>query len=189
MKKLIIDLDEVICINSIIEKINEFFKTNYTIENFPSLYIEDVFDDKEKIDEFLKIYENENYYIKPYILPDCKRVLKHLSKYYDIYICTAYVWPNHPQNTKTEICSKLDFLYKTFDFINPKKIMFVSDKSVLSADVFIDDRLKNLTGNSKVKLLFTSHYNKNISNSELNKLNVTRVNSWQEIKNLLMKIK
>ena len=31
-----------------------------------------------------KINESENYYLKPYILPDCKRVLKQLSKYYEI---------------------------------------------------------------------------------------------------------
>ena len=189
MKKLVVDLDEVICINSIIEKVNEFFGTDYSNENFPSLYIEDVFDDKENVDEFFRIYENENHYIKPYVLPNCKRVLKQLSKYYEIYICTAYVWQGRPNNTKTEICGKLDFLYKEFDFIKQKNIIFCSDKSIINADILIDDRVENLKGNSKVKLLFTSNYNLKVSNNELEKHNITRINSWQEIKNLLMKIK
>lgn len=189
MKKLLVDLDYVICINNLIEKVNEFFETTYTKENFPSLYLNEVFTNEEKLEEFLNLHSLENYYIKPYIFPDCKRVLKQLSKYYEIYICTAYVWQNMPNNTKTELCAKLDFLYKTFDFINPKNIVFCSDKSILSGDVIIDDRLKNLSGNSKIKLLFSSIYNKNLSDTELSKSGATRVNSWEEIKNLLMKIK
>lgn len=189
MKKLLVDLDEVICINEIVPKLNEFFGTNYTNETFPSLFLEEVYKDEEKVAQFLTQNAHENLYKNPYILPNCKRVLKQLSKYYEINICTAYVWPGRPENTKNEICSKIDFLYKNFDFIDPKRIMFISNKSVLSADVIIDDRIKNLTGNSKIKLLFTTIYNKTVPESELEKLNVTRVNSWEEIKNLLMKIK
>ena len=63
MKKLLVDLDEVICINQIVKALNEFFGTEYTNETFPSLYFEEVYKDEEKIKEFLKLHENDNYYL------------------------------------------------------------------------------------------------------------------------------
>ena len=189
MKKLLVDLDYVICINQMVPKINEFFGTDYTNENFPSLKLSDVFTDSEQLETFLDSIKFENFYKNPNLFADVKRVLKQLSKYYEICITTAYVWPNHPENTKTELCSKLDFLYKTFDFIDKKNIIFCSNKKLLCGDVIIDDKVENLKGPSKVKLLYTSIYNKNTPNSVLEKDNITRINNWQEIKNLLMKIK
>ncbi len=189
MKKLVVDLDYVICINEIIESLNEFFGSDYTKDNFPTYRFEDTYKDEEKIHEFKKLHENSNFYKNPTLLTDAKKVLKQLSKYYEVFICTAFYWTGYPENSKSEVISKFDFILKTFDFINPKNIIFASNKTVIAADIMIDDNFENLKNNSKVKLLYNSLYNKDIPNNILEKENITRVNNWQEVKNLLMKIK
>lgn len=70
-------------------------------------------------------------------------------------------------------------------FVNPKNIIFTNAKGVISGDAIIDDRLTNLNGNFKVKLLFDSWYNRKFTPDELNAQKVQSVNNWQEIKQIL----
>ena len=74
---------------------------------------------------------------------------------------------------------------REFDFLDPEKIIFTNSKNIFVADVQIDDRLPNLQGPVKLKLLFDSYHNKNISDEELKESNVLRVYNWKEIEHLL----
>ena len=58
----------------------------------------------------------------------------------------------------------------------------------MNFDIKIDDRTNNLE-NANTKLLFNAWHNKNITQEELDKENIIRVNSWLEIKDLLIKEK
>ena len=42
MKKLIIDVDDVICEGSYLSLLNKFLKTNYTYDDFKSYYLQDI---------------------------------------------------------------------------------------------------------------------------------------------------
>ena len=71
-------------------------------------------------------------------------------------------------------------------FINPHNFIFLGNKSVLNCDIKIDDRLDNLNG-AKTKILFTAFHNKKISEKNLKKQGIKRVNNWKEIEQLLLK--
>lgn len=77
-------------------------------------------------------------------------------------------------------------LREKFSYLNPKQFIFMRRKQLLNADIMIDDKLTNFGEHIDKKLLFTAYHNKGIDNSELSKQNVTRVNSWYEIADLLL---
>ena len=74
---------------------------------------------------------------------------------------------------------------REFDFLDPEKVIFTNSKNIFKADVQIDDRLPNLKGDVKLKLLFNAYHNKNISDEELKENNVIRVKNWKEIEEIL----
>ena len=82
---------------------------------------------------------------------------------------------------------KYDFLIKNFPYLDPHKFILTGYKNALVADVQIDDRFDNLQSKHiKTKLLMTAYHNKKIADEELNLKGVTRVNSWDEIANILL---
>ena len=50
----------------------------------------------------------------------------------------------------------------------------------------IDDRLPNLQGEVKTKLLFDAYHNRTITDEELQIQGVKRVKSWKEIEDILL---
>ena len=115
------------------------------------------------------------------LLPDCYDVLKELSAYYKIYICTDYIWREIVEYAGNNLKNKYRFLYEKLDFIEPKNYIFTADKSVVHCDIKIDDKVSNIEG-AETKLLFTAWHNK----EELKQKNIIRVNNWKEIKKVLL---
>jgi 5'(3')-deoxyribonucleotidase len=72
-------------------------------------------------------------------------------------------------------------------FIKFSQMIFTSEKHLIDADIRIDDSIKNLYGNSDMKLLFTSYHNTNFKDDELAKEGIKRVDNWIEIEKLLLK--
>ena len=81
---------------------------------------------------------------------------------------------------------KYEYLYDNLPFISPQNYIFINNKKLLNCDIKIDDCLDNLK-NARIKLLFTSYHNNDLSDEYLGSLGVIRVNSWLEIKDILMK--
>ncbi len=127
----------------------------------------------------MDMYENVT------LLPDCYEILKELSKYYKIYICTDYIWREIIEYAGNNLKNKYNFLYNKLDFIEPKNFIFVGDKSVVNCDIKIDDKVNNIEG-AKTKLLFTAWHNKDLTDDELKKQNIIRVNNWKEIATILL---
>ena len=120
------------------------------------------------------------------IFEGCQSALEKLSKYYEVYICTAYIWPER-KDLGGRICKqKYDYIVKHFSFLNPYNIMMVNNKHMCKADIRIDDKLSNLEEGS-FNLLFSAYHNRNISDEELEKNSATRVNSWADIEEILLK--
>ena len=124
-------------------------------------------------------------YEKATLLPDSYEVLKELSKHYKIYICTDYIWREIIEFAGNNLKNKYNFLYKKLDFIEPKNFIFVGDKSIVNCDIKIDDKLNNIEG-AKTKLLFTAWHNKDLTEEELTKQNIIRVNNWKDIQKILL---
>ncbi len=79
-------------------------------------------------------------------------------------------------------------LYEKLDFIEPKNYIFTADKSIVNCDIKIDDKVGNIDG-AETKLLFTAWHNKDLSDKELDKQNIIRVNNWKEIRKALLEDK
>ena len=74
---------------------------------------------------------------------------------------------------------------KELPYITPFQYIFLYDKSLLNIDIKIDDKPDNLT-NCERKILFNAWHNNNLTEDELNKLGIERVNNWYEIKEKLI---
>ena len=185
MKRLLIDMDDVICENGFIRMINEFLGTKYKSEDANSYYVNDLIP-KDKFEEWVKFFEEKNVYDYVNIVKDAPEVIEKLNKFYDIYIITAYIFRDKPEISGNQLKNKFDYLAKNFPFIAPKKFIFLSDKELVDADIRIDDSVDKLKGKAEMKLLFTAYHNKNISDEDLREKKLTRVNSWKEIKKILL---
>ncbi len=190
MKKLMCDFDNVICDNKIIEMANKFLGTNYRFEDVGEGYdFSTVILDEKKLKDLCSYIAKHNFYTGATLKKDCFRVLKELQeKYgYEIYICSSCIFDGYEDISGIIFKNKYDYIVKKLPFINPKNFIFTSAKSVVSGDVMIDDRVKNLNGDFKVKLLFDCWYNAKYSQDKLKAQNIQRVSNWQEIKNILTK--
>lgn len=187
-KKLLIDIDDVVCDSGFLYLMNKFLNTNYKIDDFTEYYIDDVIGDDKAKQKFYKYYINKNSYDHAKLYPNAYKVIKKLNEKYDIYICTACINPFFIDRSSSIFVNKYNWLLKTLPFLDPNKFIFTNAKNIVKADIQIDDRLTNLQGDIKQKYLFTSYHNKNISDAELKSLNIIRVNNWKEIERELLNI-
>lgn len=185
MKKLIIDMDDVICEKNFIEMVNDFLKTNYKEDDACSYYINDLIPEN-KMNEWIEFFGRNNLYEYGKQSEDAKVVLEKLNKIYDIYIVTAYVFRDDESLSGKVLKDKFEYLYKNFPFINPEKYIFITNKEMIKADIRIDDNIQKLEGDAEIKLLFTAYHNVNITDEELKAKNLIRVNNWKEIEKILL---
>lgn len=191
-KKILLDVDEVICSSGFLSAVNEFLGTNYEIDDFTDYYIDRKAIPKEKIEEFKEFVNNRNLYENTYILPGATEVIKRLNEVYDIYICSACVNGLNVEGSGKIFMDKYNFLIKNFSFLNPEHFIFTNTKNLFKADIQIDDRLSNLDDEIEIKILFPSYHNKNVTDEELKQKGVLRAgydwrNGWNEIEKILLK--
>ena len=191
-KKILLDVDEVICSSGFLSAVNEFLGTNYEIDDFTDYYIDRNAIPKEKIEEFKEFVNNRNLYENTYILPGANEVIKRLNEVYDIYICSACVNGLNVEGSGKIFMDKYNFLIKNFSFLNPEHFIFTNTKNLFKADIQIDDRLSNLDDEIEIKILFPSYHNKNVTDEELKQKGVLRAgydlrNGWNEIEKILLK--
>lgn len=192
MKKvLLIDVDEVITFSDILDAINEFMNTDYSIDNFNTYFIDREVIPQDKILEYNKYLVSRGFYKKPKVLPNAVEVIKDLNEIYDVYICSSCINLIDVNSSGAIFKDKFDFLVKLLPFINPKHFIFTSSKHLIKADIIIDDLIDNLKNDIELKILFPSYHNKETSNEELDKFGIIRAgydwqNGWEEIKKILL---
>lgn len=192
MKKILLDVDEVICSSGFLKAVNDFLGTNYEIDDFTDYYIDRTAIPKEKVEEFKKFVNNRNLYENTYILPEATRVIKRLNEVYDIYICSACVNGLNVAGSGRIFMDKYNFLIENFPFLNPEHFIFTSTKNLFKADIQIDDRLSNFDNEIETKILFPSYHNKDVTDDELKQKGVIRAgrdwrNGWKEVEKILLK--
>lgn len=186
MKKIMIDMDDVITHNYTMDYINEFLGTNLLLEDQTDFYLQNLTGDR--IDDYYRFIHNKNLYGDCPLIEDCYEVLEKLNKKYEVYIVTSYLW--NPDSTEYDssgfnLSNKYYYLKDKLPFIKPNQYIFMVDKSLIYMDIKIDDRISNLD-NCETKILFSNWHNKNISKKELKEKNIITVDSWKDIEKLLL---
>ena len=185
MKKIAIDMDDVICDGGFLYLVNQFLGTQYTLKDIKSYYIQDVIP-KERMEDWKKYYTKFNLYDHVNFLENAYDVIKKLNNYYELYILTAYVHRDVPEFSGDILKQKYDWLYKELPFISPNNYIFTTDKSMINCDIRIDDKLSNLEGKAEIKILFDSYHNQSYTTEELKTLGIVRVKNWKDIEKILI---
>jgi 5'-nucleotidase len=107
------------------------------------------------------------------VMPGCQEVVRKLTKRYDVFIVTAAMeFPN-------SFLPKHAWLQEHFPFLDIRNVVYCGDKSIVDADIMIDDRIRNLEQFEGMKILFSAPHN-------LNEKRFLRVNSWAEVREVLL---
>lgn len=107
------------------------------------------------------------------VIADSQEVIRELNETYEVYIVSAAM--EFPQS----LIEKYEWLQEHFPFIQWQQMILCGSKKPISADYMIDDHLKNLNYFNGERILFTATHNVNITG-------YTRVNNWQEVRDLLL---
>ena len=186
-KKLLLDVDYVICDSGYLALLNEFTKKNYKLEDFKLAYLEEeVIKSEAERKKFYKFMADKNPLEYTEIYADAKKVIKKLYDKYDLYICSNCAVEGFKQSSGNHFKFKYEFLIKNFPYIDIKKFILTGSKNLFDVDIQIDDNIKHLQNNTEQKFLYTAYYNKNYTDEYLKQNNITRVNSWKEIADLLL---
>ncbi len=182
MKKILIDVDDVITGGSFIKEVNKFLNTDYKEEDNKGFYLQDLLGDKK--DLFFENFENINLYEDAKLADNCYDVMKRINEKYEVYICSAFIWRESPAKSSNNLKYKYDFLHRELTFIDPNNYIFATNKLLINCDIRIDDRISNL-GSCETSLLYTAYHNKDVDGNELIENNIIRVNNWLDIAKIL----
>lgn len=185
MKRLMIDMDDVICGGGFLKLVNTFLNTSYTPEDIPSYYIQQMIPE-EKQEEWKQFFSKKNVYDYVTLLPEAKQVIEQLNKKYEVYIITDFIYPECPHYAGENLRNKFYYLYENLPFLTPKQFVFGAVKDFVHAEIKIDDIIRHLENASEKKILFTAYHNKNITLETLDNQGITRVNNWKEIEAILL---
>ena len=192
MKKILLDVDGVVCFPGFLKAVNDFMGTNYKIDDFTEYFIDKVAIPKEFFNDFNDFLNKRNIYDDATILPNAIKTIEKLNALYDIYICSSCINPFDLQGSGRLFKDKYDFLINTLPFIKPQNYVFTNAKHLFKADIQIDDLITNFDNDIATRILFPSYHNKNISNEELKSKGIIRAgydykDGWNEVSKILIK--
>ena len=173
-KTILIDLDDTLgtLLECWLELYNKKYDDNLQPQNILSWGITD-FIKPEAVDdmyELLKTPELFSEMIQP--KEDSVEATDILSKFYNIYIVTACVYPQN-------IVEKFKWIERFFPHISTDNIITAKNKSLIVGDYIIDDYLENLvTSKCDKKLLFFAPHN---VFAEITNESITRINNWEYV--------
>jgi 5'(3')-deoxyribonucleotidase len=134
---------------------------------------------REDADGIIALFKERELWDSLEPLPGSQKVLRQLANQgHRIIIATA-----------TDPCNfewKCQWVAEHYPFIQTDNIIRIMDKSLLSADVLIDDHIENLTSFYYERVCIDYLYNR--SNSKDYAYNIHRVKSWDEIPSVIRNI-
>lgn len=171
MKRIAIDMDNVIA------DLTPALLDSHERETGTRLSLDDI-NGKMERDAFPNVFEwinTEGYFRHLPVMPDSQRVVKRLMEQYEIFIVSAAT------QFPTSLHDKMMWLQEYFPFIGWQNICLCGLKTIIKADILIDDHFKNLDYFEGETMLFTATHNIFAENGRHR-----RVNSWLEIEEILL---
>jgi 5'-nucleotidase len=133
---------------------------------------------KQELDSFPKVREyvfTKGFFRTTPVIADSREVLYELNKKFEIFIVSAAT--EFPQS----LPEKQEWLNEHFPFIQWQQMVFCGLKSIIDADIMIDDHFKNLDYFKGTTILFSQPHNL-LHDPGRHR----RVHSWKEIGELLL---
>lgn len=173
-QRIVIDMDDVMAATAskFIKLYNEKNHTNLKESDFLGKKFYEVVNPESYREIHERVYEI-GFFRDIEVMKDAIEVIRKLHEKYEVFIVSAAT--EFPNSLK----EKIDWLAEYFPFISWRNIVFCGDKSIVSADVMIDDHEKNLSTFKGRRLMFDAIHNQQIHDYE-------RVKSWKEIEALLL---
>jgi 5'(3')-deoxyribonucleotidase len=109
------------------------------------------------------------------VMPDSQRIMKLLNEKYEVIVVSMAT--EFPES----LTDKQLWLHDNFPFISWRQSVFCGNKSLIKADIMIDDHFKNLDNFDGETIMFIQPHNMNSTNH-----NHKTVSSWKEIEHLLL---
>jgi 5'(3')-deoxyribonucleotidase len=172
MKRILVDMDGVLA--DVYPRFFELYKEETGLRKTMGELIG--LKEGEAFPEIYRWVETPGFFRTIPVMPDSQRVLKLLNDNYEIIVVSMA--------TEFPVCltDKQLWLNDNFPFISWKQVVFCGNKSLIPADLMIDDHLKNLDNFNGQTLLFTQPHNMILKDTPHQ-----RVDSWAEIEKLLLK--
>jgi 5'-nucleotidase len=171
MKRIAIDMDGVMAnvIAKFIAYHNETMETHITEKDVAGM------SELEAFPVFHDWVNTEGFFRNIPLMVDSQSVVAALNQKYDVFIVSA------ANEFPKSLIDKHAWLQEYFPFISWRQMVFCGSKTIVQADIMIDDHFKNLDYFNGQTLLFTAHHNV-FSDAGRH----TRVNSWGEIAEILL---
>lgn len=172
--RIAIDMDEVMAdsLSRHLQLYNDEFGTNLCKQDLQGrpLHLSVPDAHRRRIDE---IALSDGFFWNLDVMPGCVEVIRELTKHYDVFIVTAAMeFPN-------SFLPKHAWLLEHFPFLDIRNVVYCGDKSIVDADIMIDDRIRNLEKFEGMQILFSAPHN-------LNEKRFLRVSSWEEVRAILL---
>lgn len=171
MKRILVDMDGVLA------DVYSRFKELHEAETGTNKTMNELIGLKEG-EAFPAIYrwiDTPGFFRTIPVMADSQRVLKQLNEKYEIIVISmATEFP-------ASLTDKQLWLNYHFPFISWKQIVFCGNKSLIPADMMIDDHFKNLDNFEGETFMFVQPHNINSTGH-----NHRKVTSWLEIEKLLL---
>ena len=171
MKRILVDMDGVIA-----DVYPRFFEL-YEQETGNKKTMGEIIGLKEgeAFPELYRWVETPGFFRNIPVIPDSQRVLKLLNETYEIIVVSmATEFP-------ASLTDKQLWLNDHFPFISWRQVIFCGNKSLIPADLMIDDHFKNLDNFKGETIMFIQPHNINNTDHQ-HKI----VSSWLEIEKLLL---
>lgn len=117
----------------------------------------------------------KNFFRTAPVVKDSVEIITELNKVYELFIVSAAM--EFPQS----LPEKLEWLNEHFPFLKWQQVVFCGSKTIVDADIMIDDHFKNLDNFKGSTILFSQPHNI-LKSAGRHK----RVESWKEIASLLL---
>ena len=171
MQRLAVDMDGVLA-----DVYEQFFR--YDEKDFGKRRPLDEVTGVEERKAFPKI--NEYVYTKGFfrtapVVKDSVEILAELNDAYELFIVSAAM--EFPQS----LPEKFEWLNEHFTFITWQQVVFCGSKTIIDADIMIDDHFKNLDEFKGTTILFSQPHNQ-LKNAGRHK----RADSWKQVAALLL---
>ncbi len=186
-KRIMVDMDDVMCRGGFMGIINEFLGTDYNEDDVPNYYMQDLVPEKLK-EDFFDYFMARNFYdyceLEPYVV----ETLEELNEMFEIFIGTSYIIKERVKESGVIMLYKYNYLQENFPFLDQRNFVFVGNKIILDCYAKIDDRIENLK-RARRKILYSSYHNESIGNDFLEKEGVERAIGWPDVKVKLLRKK